>query len=467
MPRQQIINKTNSVTLACHNLTQVNTILYFILVMGILTGIFFFSPEPLNATPIWAPPPLSELIQESLTNNHDLQSLESRYESLQEEIPFAGSLDDPRIGIGLLNLPTDTFSFSQEPMTQKQIFIAQKVPWFGKLSLRSQKQALQAIRQRAFINARRLELSENIASTYYELGFVTESLSVNHKLTNLIDQILKVAEAKYSSGKGLQQDVLQAQVEQSLLLEEKTLLLKKQRVLQNKINELLSRETFSPVLYSEQITLPEIDLPTKELQERSIKENPWLHMKQAEIDQAKIKIDLAHKDYMPYMYFKAAYGQRDDDATGRDRPDFFSASMTLTVPLWKKKRQDSKLAAEEKGFEAAAKSYDNLASSLPHRVDALVTEISDTRKNYLLYRDALILQAEQWAASSLSGYEVGKVAFDAMIHAQIRLLRLELKSRRYLFTIYQKRAELEKTVGGPLSYQNTEIEKNGFSQESL
>jgi outer membrane protein TolC len=109
------------------------------------------------------------------------------------------------------------------------------------------------------------------------------------------------------------------------------------------------------------------------------------------------------------------------------------------------------LAASKKAHDAAIKSYRNLAESLPFRVDALVTEIRDTQKNYNLYADALLVQSEQWARSALSAYEVGKIEFNTMINAEIRLLRNELRAKRYVYTIYQKLAELEETIGGPWS----------------
>jgi hypothetical protein len=77
-------------------------------------------------SPIWAPPPLARLIEEGLDQNKEVKSLEDEVVSLKEGIPFAGSLDDPRLGFAILNLPTDTFDFDREAMTQKQIFIAQK-----------------------------------------------------------------------------------------------------------------------------------------------------------------------------------------------------------------------------------------------------------------------------------------------------------------------------------------------------
>ena len=68
-----------------------------------------------------------------------------------------------------------------------------------------------------------------------------------------------------------------------------------------------------------------------------------------------------------------------------------------------------------------------------------------------MFSDALMIQAEQLARSALSAYVVNKVEFNTMINAQMRLLRFELKSKQYLFNIYQKRAELEELLGGPLA----------------
>jgi len=405
---------------------------------------------------IWAPPPLVRLIEEGLSNNENIKSLESNVESLKEEISFAGSLNDPRLGIGVLNLPTDTFDFDQEPMTQKQIFIAQKIPWFGKLSLRSQKAALNAIRQEAILRAKRLELSKEIAAVYYQLGFVASNQKINAKLIGMLNQLLRVSETRYSTGRGLQQDVLQAQVELSKLLDERITLERKRRTLEDRVNSLLNRENFISVKPPANLPYPDLHLEAKELQALALKTNPWLAVRRAEIDQAGVAIDLARKDYMPDMDFKVAYGQRDSSQTGQDWANFLSASVVMNIPLWKKKRQDKKLAATQFSHKATVNSYQNLAKSLPHKIDALVTDIHNIQKNYKLIMDALMVQAEQWAYSSLSGYEVGKVEFNTMINAQIRLLRFELQAQRYLFDLYEKQVELEEVLGQLLVSQDLE-----------
>jgi outer membrane protein TolC len=414
-------------------------------------GLCLAAPSILRAvSPIWATPALAELIEEGLTHNQEIQSMEDRVESLKEEVSFAGSLEDPRLGFGVLNLPTDTFDFDQEPMTQKVLFISQRVPWFGTLGLKSKKTTLLAVQQQAVLEAKRLELARKIANSYFELGFVATNLEINERLTNLVSQLLRVAETKYASGEGLQQDVLQAQVELSKLLDEKIVLKRRHRTLEDQINELLNRESFLPVKPPEDLAYLDTKLEFDALTRQSLFENPWLGVRQAEIDQATVEIELAKKDYWPDMDFRLAYGQRDEDLTGRDLPDFFSATVTLSIPLWQKSRQNKRLSASIKSYEAAMKSYRNLVDSLPHRVDALATEIMDTQENYRLYVDALLVQSEQWARSSLAAYGVGKVEFNTMINAQIHLLRVELQAKRYLFRIYQKRAELEEVLGGPI-----------------
>jgi cobalt-zinc-cadmium efflux system outer membrane protein len=401
-------------------------------------------------SPIWAPPDLAGLIEEGIRQNKEIKSLEDRVASLKKEIPFAGSLDDPRLGFAILNLPTDTFDFDQEAMTQKQIFIAQKFPWFGKLDLRTQRATLKAVRRQAILDAKRLELARKIAVAYYELGFVATSLETNAQLTDIVSQLLGVAETRYATGRGLQQDVLQAQVELSKLLDEKITLERTRRTLEDRINELLNRESFIAVSPPMNVSYPDLQLEIERLQDKALKENPQLRVRQAQIDIAAKDIELARKDYWPDMDVKLAYGQRDEDFMGRDLPDLVTGSVTMNIPLWQRSRQDSKLAATKKSHQAAINFYRNLVVSLPHRVDALVTEIRDTQKNYRLFSDALLLQAEQWANSSLSAYEVGKLEFNTMIGAQIRLLRFELQTSNFIFKIYQKRAELEEVLGGPL-----------------
>jgi cobalt-zinc-cadmium efflux system outer membrane protein len=430
------------------------------------TLVAVIAPSNLAAEAItWRPLQLTKLIEEGLAKNQAIGSMVSKVNSLKEEISFAGSLNDPRIGIGLLNLPTDTFRFDQEPMTQKQLFVAQKIPWFGKLGLRSQRAAMKAIRQEAILNAKQLELARQIALVYYDLGFVVSSQNTNTRLIDMVTQLLKVSETRYAAGKGLQQDVLQAQVELSKLINEQITLNKKRRVLEDQINGLLNRESFIPVPPPDSPRRIDLVLETKELQARALANNAWLKVKRAELELANLEIELARKDYWPDMDFMVAYGQRDESQAGQDWADFFSTSVVMNIPLWQKTRQDKKLKASKLSHEAASQAYQNIAKSLFHQVDALVADINGLKKNHELVAKALIVQAGQWARSSLAAYEVDKVNFNTTIDAQMRLLRFELQSDDYLFGIHKKRVELEEVLGTLLSSENPDANASHSNKE--
>ncbi len=399
-------------------------------------------------SPIWGTPGLTRVIREGMEQNNEISSLEQEVASQKDLIPFAGSLDDPRLGFGAINVPTNSFSFDQEPMTQKVVFIAQKLPWFGKLSLREQRQSTIASRQFWMLNAKRFELARRIAVAYYEMGYIERGLEINEHLSELVDQLRKVAQSRYAAGKGIQQDVLEAHVEFTKLVDEKISLERELRTLEDRINELLNRNHFTPVTPPGHLPFPGLKLDVKTLQELSLKQNPQLGVRQAEVDQAEVEIDLAKKDYWPDMDVAASYGQRETDFTGRDLPDLFSVSVSVNVPLWFRTKQDKKLSAAKRHQEAARHSYRNLAATLPHQINALATDIDRFQENYHVYNDALIPQAKQWAESTLAAYQVGKVEFDTVIRAQLQSLRLELQRDRYLFSVYQRRAELEELAGG-------------------
>ena len=259
--------------------------------------------------------------------------------------------------------------------------------------------------------------------------------------------MLQVAEASYASGQGLQQDVFQAQVELGKLIDEQIELEKRQYTLAARINELLNRPAYGEVQGPGGPTLPELVLDPEAVQRWALEYNPMLRVRQADIDRALVNIDLARKNYYPDMDFNVAYGQRDEDRTGRDLPDFVSASVVVNLPLWQGQKQDKQLLAEENRHKAATKAYESLQLALPHQVDAVLNEIDAIQENLRLFGGGLLEQTANWSQSALSAYEVGKVDFDTMIKAHMRALQFQLQAQRYRFQYTTKLTELETLAG--------------------
>lgn len=394
---------------------------------------------------------LDNLLHEAMGNNQDLQALAERVNGLKAEAPFAGSLQDPVLTLGLANIPVDTFDLDQEAMTQKQISLSQKVPWFGTLDLKERGALLSALKLEARFKAKQLEIVKQVRKAWYDLAFVEKSLQVNGGLQEMVNQILKVTEKRYATGKGLQQEVLAAQVQLSELIDERVNLKSEKRKLLDRLGSLLNREEpFMESGIEESLPQP-LDFNISSLNQATLQQNPLLAERSLAVEKAQVEVQLANKAYMPDMTFKAGYGQREDDpVTGSDRADFFSASVSLTVPLWQGSRQDSKLAAAERRLVASKKSVAGLVASLPHQVDSLVSEIQGAVENYNLFKDALTVQAGLLAESSLAAYSVGKVDFGTMLSSRIRTMRYELKAENYKYKALKKLAELDELAGEPV-----------------
>ena len=404
---------------------------------------------------ISAPPALDRIILEGVANNQSLQALEAEVQALKERIESAGALPDPKIGIAALNLPTDSFRFDEEPMTQKQIAVEQTVPWFSKLDLKSETVAHNVRLKAAELSSARLSLARDIAEAYYEIGYVAQSQEINAKLTEMVRRIRRDAESSYAVGMGLQQNIFQADVELSQLEDEAIMLQNQRRTLEDRVNALLNRETYQPVEPPKNLPAPDFELNLNRLKQSALSINPNLEGLKAVAERARVEIELAEKAYYPDFNFRLAYGQRDEDFSGRDLPDFFSAAVMMDVPLWHRTKQSKEVAAAGHQLRSAENRYSDLKRRLPYQITTLASEMEDTRQRYQLYINKLIPQAEQWARSALDAYEVGKVPFDTMIDARMRLLRYERDASRLKFNIYQKRAALEALVGQPLTEGQT------------
>ena len=97
-------------------------------------------PAILSFTTITFASPLSlkQAEQMALQNNPGLQAHGQQAQAMRAIPAQVGSLPDPILSLNALNLPVDSFSTSQENMTQMQVGLSQPLPFPGKLGLRKQ-----------------------------------------------------------------------------------------------------------------------------------------------------------------------------------------------------------------------------------------------------------------------------------------------------------------------------------------
>lgn len=390
---------------------------------------------------------LKEWIQEALENNPRLEAAHQRVLSTEKVIPQAGALPDPQLSFGLSNLPVNSFSFNQDPMTGKVIGIMQMFPFPGKLSLSTDIAEYEAAAVKYQKEEIRNQVIQMVKNAYFDLYAVDRAIETTEKNKALMKQFIHMAETKYKTGSGLQQDVLRAQVEISKLEDEFIMWKQKRISVTARLNALLNRPVYTRIeKTSLGLLIP--DGPQKRFSAEEIEKNrPLLKAWHQKIQKAETEVELAERDVLPDFMVGASYRQRSDLADMRQMTDFFSATLSVDIPLYMNRKQKAKVAEGEMAFKAVKSEYENIKINVLSEIESILAELERNRKRVELYKGGLLIQAQQSLESAQAGYKVGKVDFLTLINNRILLQNYELQ---YFFAVsdfHKSLAEYELAVG--------------------
>ncbi|MEE8269332.1 MAG: TolC family protein [Nitrospinaceae bacterium] len=413
--------------------------------------IFLFAPEA-GATNKHAghfKQTLNKFIETARKQNPSLLEASNKI-NIYKQIPDQrSSWKDPMLTFGLENLPVDTFSFRQEAMTQKQIQLTQEIPFPGKTDLR--KEAADKDVSIAKWNLKELELKiiRQVKESFFELCFVNSAIETTEQNKILLKQFVTIAESKYSVGKGIQQDVLKAQVELSKIMDELIELRQLQANETAKLNILMNRLPQEPLEIPHGLTQTGFKFDIEALQDLAEENRPFLQGIQSAINKFTITKELAEKEYYPDFQVGLRYGQREDSPM-EDHPDFVSGFIGVNIPIWFATKQRKKVAEENYRILTAKDSYNAARNDVFLKIKLILDKEIKGRKLISLIKTGIIPQARQSLESALAAYGVDKVDFLTLIANQVTLLKWEIKYHRQLTDYEQNLAALEHVVGQPL-----------------
>ena len=413
--------------------------------------IFLFAPEAgaTNKHAVHFKQILNKFIETAKKQNPNLLEATNKI-NIYKQIPDQrSSWKDPMLTFGLANLPVDTFSFRQEDMTQKQILVTQEIPFPGKTDLR--KEAADKDVSIAEWNLKELELKiiRQVKESFFELCFINSAIETTEQNKILLKQFVTIAESKYSVGKGIQQDVLKAQVELSKIMDELIELSQLQANETAKLNILMNRLPQEPLKIPHGLTQTGFKFDIEALQDLAEKNRPFLHGIQSAINKFTITKKLAEKDYYPNFQVGVRYGQREDSPI-KDRSDFISGFIGVNIPIWFATKQRKKVAEENYRILTAKDSYNAARNDVFLKIKLILDKEIKARKLISLIKTGIIPQARQSLESALAAYGVDKVDFLTLIANQVTLLKWEIKYHRQLTDYEQNLAALEHVVGQPL-----------------
>ncbi len=306
--------------------------------------LFFGWCHPVLAIPQGKPLTLSEAEALALNTSPELQRFQALRHGLQQQAIADRQLSDPQLVAGMANVPTNSFSLTQDDMTMEQIGLQQAFPRGHSLLMKSKQDQALALSEKRKAQEKALTLIRTVRETWLDLYYWTQALRTLRANQKLYKDLLKVSISLYETRKTNQSDVLQVQLELSKLDDQAIQIQQQISILRAQLERWIGLEQASRQLA---LTLPHWPRPPSiKLLQTRLRQHPILCIDAAMIAAAHSEVAFAKEQYKPGWVLNAGYAKRQGHfVDGMSRSDFVGAQVAVDLPLFTTNRQDRQVSA--------------------------------------------------------------------------------------------------------------------------
>ena len=412
-----------------------------------LACLFVFSQtsQAANNERIWS---FNSAVKAAQKNDPWLAGNKHQQQAVEALSHAAATMPDPKMSVGLANLPTDGFDFSQEGMTQLKVGITQMFPRGDTLAIKNQQLRIESEAYPFQRADREAKVAVTVGSLWLDAYRVQQSIALIEQNRSLFEQLADVAQASYSSalGKTRQQDIVRAQLELTRLDDRLDILAQQQNAYLGMMAQWLSsafvesdQQDAISQLYNIQLAqqLPQLDLLNNELVysktwfsvdvlAKHFANHPAIFALDKKISASKTGINLAEQQYKPEWGVNASYGYRDDDPMGNSRSDFFSVGVTFDLPLFTENRQDMTVKSAISKTEAVKTEKILLLRQLLGAFSSGKGRLLRLEERKNLYKTRLLPQVHDQAEASLTAYTNDDGDFAEVVRSRIAVLNAQI-----------------------------------------
>ncbi len=399
---------------------------------------------PQHAAPVTT---LATLLKEAEQNNPQLLAARDSLQAAKQVPAQVSALPDPQFQLQQVNVgsPRPFAGYTNSEFAYVGVGASLDILYPGKLKLRGE-----VAKRDADIASNRSDsvsrtLFAEIKAAYFQLGYLAETLTLLQDDGRLLKQIEQAAESRYRSGQGTQQDVLQAQVQETKLLRDISMHHLEAGKVQTRLKQLLNRPQSSTDIEPATLTETPLDTTFDQLLSALQSQNPDIAATQNAIAREKVRVDAAHKDFYPD--FNVAYMfERTDPSHFRS---YNQITFGIKIPLHYEK-QRSELAQAEADLSRSRNEHEaqsqQTAADL-HQQYLIAEQAADVLK---IYREGLIPQTRAAVQSGLAAYRSNRQDFQSLLTSYLDVLRLEQEKWQSVADHETALARLEQMTGLPL-----------------
>jgi cobalt-zinc-cadmium efflux system outer membrane protein len=395
------------------------SVLLFIAALG---GGIAFAQEPASSHAGVATP-LSELLTEAEKNNPLIEAARLGFEAAKQVPTQVSTLPDPQFTLQHFSVgsPRPFAGYTNSEFAYIGLGVSQDIPYPGKLRLKGEIAKREAdVSQQQIESVRRSVLAE-LKAAYFQLAYLSKTLAILEQDGELLKQVQQAADARYRSGMGTQQDLLQAQLQHTKLLREIAMHHLEVGKLEAQLKQLLNRPQDSPDIEPTDLAETPLVQTYAELLAAAEVQNPEIGRAKKMIEKQSLQVDLAHKDFYPDFNVQYMW-QRTDPAQFRA---YYMLSVGVRVPIYRSRKQRPELAQAEAEKLRAGSELQAQSQQVAAELRAQYVLAQETTELLKIHREGLSPQSRSEFQAALATYQSNKQDFQALLTAFLDVLRLD------------------------------------------
>ena len=376
---------------------------------------------------------LQSLLAEALARNPTLAQRQAAVRAATMRIRPAGTLPDPMLTVGVMDLLLPRFEFNRSDFTEVDAELSQEIPWPGTLGARSGVMRAGAAGARAEEDAARRELITAVTVAYYRLGYTVTALETLRRQRELLEAAVQITTTRYATGAAPQSDPLQAKLARDRLQSEAYALESERVAALAAVNALRSRAPGGSVAVASidpaAVRAGAAPQPaTDSLVVLALATHPRLAARRAAVDAATQTIQVERLGARPDFSVMLRYGYRPAFGGQFNLPDFFSASIGLRLPIWAGRKQNRLADAARADSTGAAAGLRDAELQLSREVSETAARVQVAQQRLALLVDGVLPTAQGTVESVLRSYQVGRAEFLTLLSVEDARFRAELEA---------------------------------------
>ena len=384
---------------------------------------------------------LQQLLREGLSANPALKAAGSKAAAVSAMAAAKKSLNPPLVAVDFYQAPIS--SFPNPIAGEVDYVIQQEFPFPGKLAAMSGAEKKRSEMLLADSLTLADDLIRDVKNAYFELYLVDRQKGILRVNRDLLINFEEIARKEYEVGIGKQSDVLRAQTEISLLINDSIALEQNRISLQAMVNALRNKPVDSSIPFVPEIQPAMVDLTFEKVGPFAEASRPELKSMMFAARMQEAELNAAKKEYYPDFMVRGMYKQM------RDFPDDWELMLGMTVPIapWSYKKYSAGTRGAHAQVSQATYDYSTMRNEVSSQVRDALAKVHSNQAQIQVIRGTIIPQARQTLQSTVASYQTGKQDFLTLIDTERMLLDAELKYHRAVMLLLASRAALERAVG--------------------